>query len=1358
MYKYKNGVLYIQKEEVPNIEVNILNDLNASYRKYLDETIYEDLQYLVEEIAAKSLAKGLGIVAHVKNLVTVTHVKTQTHDSDKYYPVYGYFTQNGTKITDEWEILRIPYMSSSGKINVRGSSKVVLSVLRAAEDISYNLKQNMLNIAMPYANIRIYGSMKNIKMAYGNRRYHMHDIIRAMMFEAGDNTKLEDIFTNTYLINSMDLNPYASYELIHDSLESATISSNNGISLLDKFKGTQYNLGATRDALNEALDLRRAIGQTLSRDVLNYKAGTLVTSDMINDFVRNQINIIHVRNYLIPTGYKYAGEYPILIQQILAGTPNSEFLKERFPEYRSETHIPVDINLDINDAILIDNDTELTESLIRLLIDMGYTSLQVSAGKSKKVLKFSFEREIVGNYTAKLGLLLNGAVPPAGRSADEWVYYYNNPNFEVRDQSHMNCHDMIALTSIIGEILLTKQSFLLDRDTSFLKKVLMINEVFSETLRSTIHEFVKTYNYNIYNAIWKPSSSATTGSPFWSLTKKWISKMNQEKFLAPANTVDLAAEISQVCHINTIMPSNAEVVDAQRHLAMPFYGRICPYETPAGKKLGLVNTKAIGARVVNGLLYVPYRKVIGNSNGIKISNKITWLSVKDELGKKFGDILSLKKGPDGKYLNTPVLARIPNPDISDEPFIFKDIMSYELAGGYVTAVPEQFLSPTAALIPTACCDDPVRISYGLSQMNQTVYLLNSQKPKVRTKMYEEMTKVLDSERFISPCDGTITKMDDNVAEIKSLTGVIYKVPLLNPLNAGKLDTTIEFHYNVGDRVETGVCIAEAYKYPQPFVVRAPYDGRIHDITPDAIIIEKKSSGNSNFVNLENMDKITFSNGRISGQSAIFMNIHVSVGDYVHKGQILADTCASRDGIYSPSRNPLVAYGCFGYNYEDGVLAFERASINYTSVIAHKIEKTFSKKHYNYHRAYLPDGFKYCNKGDKVGYVSMRSGASEKKGVESSVYATTKATGIPFEITALKDTKSSKTFAYHLLGFNKLQAGDKMSGRHGNKGVVSRVLPDSMAPQLKNGLTIEFALNPCGVPSRMNLGQIDDCHLGLIAEVLGIYIDSEGFNGATPEDIAYLMRFAWQLANTPAIGDNVTKQYNRQAFDAVCSAFDQIPKEVCEDIWNNIDNVIDWRDVFDIDGSAVLYDPETDTYFDGKMTIGYPMYNKLMQEADEKINARAGLLEEQYARTSSQPQKSETSAKGQRMAEMELMALAAMGCHDLIDEIINEKSDNTGRRQNAHLKQLRINEQVDESSCYSRSVENLMYLLEGCGVKVEAPKDIIDVSANTSMNKYSLDINKLVHQKFYCGGKNGKSGTKDGIKKMDSLNDLSNFED
>lgn len=1347
MFIYEDGILKIKQVEVPELGVNVMGDLQQSYRTYLSDTVYEDMRFLVEDLRNYLGMESVDLVVRVGNLVEITADKTQTTEGKYYYPVIGYFTIDGRKVTQEWEIVKIPYMDDYGKVNVDGSNKVVLSILRSAEDISYNMKDNMFNIAMPHANIRLFASSKGIKMAYGRQRITIDSIIASMLYVTGDTTRLEDIFANTHLLNCMNMNPYTGYQNIYEGLVNTTRRSSMSVNsdLLSRLKSTQYKLGDTREALNEALTIDRAIGQVLSRKTLDYDPGTLVTKEMISEFKKARINTIYVRNLLMPDGYKLASMTPIYITEIPKGTKNCNLLRKRLPQYADAMYIPEDVFLEMEDAIVISNNIELDSDQIELLINGGYTRLEVTAGKSTKILQFSFEREIAGNYTARLRELTTNI--PAGRMADEWVYYYNNPNLEPINPEYLTCHDFIAIVSIIGEIMLTGKSRLLDRDTSFLKKVLMINEVFSETLRNTVHEFITKYHSSIQQAIHNPSAS----NPFWSLTSKWISKMNKEKYLAMADTVNLVAEVSQVNHINTILPSNAEVLDEMRNIAIPYIGRICPYETPAGKKLGLVNTKALGARVKNGLLLTPYRKVLPTSNGIRVSNKVTWLSVKQELGHKFCDLLSLKKDENGNYINNYVLARIPNPEASDEPFIFKNIRAFDLAGGYVFAMDEQFLSPTVALMPFVCSDDAVRISYGSSMMRQAIYLVNSQRCRVATSMYKDILTYSDSEKFFMPCTGSVASIDNMKAVIVDSTGKEHTVLMQGSKHMGRLDVTMELIAKVGDHLNEGDCIAVAHKYPQPFVVRAPYDCYVKDITDSYITISKS---NTQYVNFDEggIDNISILNGRIMGQSAIFLNLHVSVGDFVKKGSIMADTCASRDGYYSPSRNPLTVYGCFGYNYEDGVCATEAASVEYTSIISHRITERISKRHYPYSRASKVSGFKYCAPGDKIGSIKQRKKLSDISGHNHPVRASVKAHGIPYVIGRPSDDKYSRTYVYYLLGFNKLKEGDKMAGRDGNKGVVSRVLKDSEAPQLMNGMTVRFILNPCGVPSRMNIGQIDDALLGLVAEVLDTFIESNSFNGASRDDIKYIMRYTWTLANTPAIGDNITGVYNKEVFDQVCNAFDKIPKEFNEMVWNNIKRIIDWRGVFKPDGSAKVYDPITDTFFEDNIVIGFPCFNKLMQEADEKINARAGVLEEDYARTTSQPQKGINSAKGQRMAEMELMALTALGISNFIGEVLNEKSDNMGVRANLHLEQLGLTERVEPSSCYSRAVENFMYLLEGCGVKLDLPTDVIDVSLKTSLQKYTIDVGKLVKERF------SKTVTSSGVEQTDTADSFNDIKD
>lgn len=1316
----QDGILHIRKVDVPDIGINITNDIHRSYREFLHTVIYKDLKHF--ESCIKEYAPSCTINVRVGDLMSITYGKTQMHDAKRYYPVYISLNSEGCLVTDEFELLRIPFMEVDGKFNIEGKGRVLLMIQRSSEDISYNVKKQMFNIAMPYANIRIMAKPGKIKMLYGNKNYYMHDIIRAMMYKENVDIKLSELFTNTTLLQALKLDDFIMPEAVYLSLEQAT-KSGSSLSLIDKIYSEQYELGNTRDALNEELTLYRAEGYTLSRQAGNLPAGTTLSRADIQSLIKQRINVVYVRSYDIPDGYIYAEKSPLIIPMIPQGFPNCALLRKWFPEYSSYNYIPEDISC-MDSPKFISNVDPLTKEDAEFLVLYGYRKLNVHAPNSSVVLTFSFEREVMGNYTARLKDLVDSV--PEGYSADDWIYYYNNPGLLKVDTSHLNCHDMMAIVSVLGEILLTGKTSLLDRDTAFLKKILLPGDLLSETLRKTLTEFAAKYKVMIQRLL---TGKGRGDNPFWIVTSNWYKTLREGKFVAPADTINLAAEVSHICHVVTPTSKDAEIVDEQRHIAMPFYGRICPFETPAGKKLGMVNTKAITCRIKNNIPYAPYYKVIATEDGIRVSTKITWMSVKDEIGNKFGDILSLVKDANGRYINNYILARVPNPDISDEHFIFKNIHAYDLAGGYVAAQPEQFISPTIALIPGACSDDAVRISYGSSQIRQSIYLFNSERPSVITPMYKDMMTCLDSEKYVAPCTGEIISIDSTEARIESDGGDIHIVHIQRPGDIGKLNITMEYYVGNGDRVNEGQIIAEAISYPQTFIVKAPYDGEVVSITNDTIVINKSGRSTPGFVNLEELDSIKYESSRIRGQSAVFLNLHVSIGDKVKKGQILADTYASRGGFYTPSKDVLVAYNCDGFNYEDGLVLSESGSVQFTSVVAHHMDAQISKKTYPYSNVKIASGFKYCVNGDTVANVIQRKDISDKNGRRRILRATNKISGIPFEVSTIENNSKMRHIIIYMLGFNKARKGDKMTGRHGNKGVISKVYKDSEVPQLLNGLTVDIIPDPLGVPSRMNLGQILEVHLGLIAHVLGICIDSPPYNGADIDITKRLMSLAYDLANTEAIGDNVSKIYNRQAFDAVFQQYPEFPMEMADLVWPNIENVIDWRGVFDKEGNAEVYDPITDTMYNGKMTIGYSTFLKMMQEADDKLNVRAGLIEEAYARVNAQPQKNFESAKGQRMAEMELLALVSSGTAAFLNEIINMKSDNVGERLNAHLEQLGLEWRVMPPSMYSRAVENLIYYLEGCGVLVETSPDICAVDIDATRQKEVININYLLKTEF-----------------------------
>lgn len=1315
MFKWDESqkTLNIFRVEVPDIDLNILTDIRESYDNYIDNQVYEDMKVLVEELRTIKGLTNIDMKIKVSPLVKQTYMKSQVNDGNYYYPVTATFYLMDKPVGNDCELLRIPYMDDYGKLNIDGKNKVLLAIQRPSEDISYDMKERLFNIAMPHANIRIYNNNRGVKLAFGTQKIPLDDIIIAMLFEAGDTANLEEVLANAYLVNSLTDKSAANPTYVWDSI--------NKTGLLKRFASEQYNLGLTREALNENLGLRRAVGRTLSRPILDYKEGTILTPAIISNLIKNRVNIVYVTEESSRwKGYVLAGDnpFPPIIREIPAGFPNCGLLRKKLPQYKDLQTIPETITFSIEDSIFIQEGTPVDDDLIEFVGFYGVKQLTVHAPNSATLLHFSLESEIIGNYTARLKDLTN--VIPEGREADEWVYFYNNPNLERTDNSHLTAHDFLAILSTIGSIETSGHSTLLNRDTSFLKKTLLLGDLFSESLQAVIKSYVVKYKQFIARNVLE----ANGVNPFQQLTREWCKYMNREGFTAPVDSVNLSAELAQISRVVTPVANAQTAKDEQRHLAMLYNGRICPYETPAGKKLGLVNTKAVGAKVRNGLLTTPYRKVLKTSDGIRISNAITYLSVKEELGYKFGDILTLKQEENGKYLNTPVIARIPNPDAGDEPFIYATINAYDLAGGYVSAHPEGFLSPTATLMPFACSNDPVRVSFGLNQIRQSIYLQNSEQPLVRTPMYEDMFNYSSCREYRSPVKGKIQVITPNYITVDAddASGR-HTINFQREHASGQLDTVVVPVVKSGQSVYANELIAKAYNYPQSFVVRAPFSGRITAISDDSIEIARCNPGEKTPVDLSSYDCIKFENGRIMGQSAIFMNIKVSVGDYVHEGDILADTMMSRGGIFSPGRNPLVGIVSCGYNYEDGIAVSEKATVDYTSIIANTIDTKLSKKHYNYARAVPISGFKFCGADSVVGIIKTKNKSSDNW-YNHTVHATLKSQGIPFECAKIDEDSDTRTYRHYLLGLKKLKVSDKMAGRHGNKGVVSHVYPTSQMPTLMNGRPLEFMLNPCGVPSRMNLGQIWDMHTSLIAHVLNCTINTGAFNCATPEEVEYLMHYCYDLANTYAI----TPQ-NRAAFDAVCKNYPLVPNELHEHAWKNIDHILDWRGVFDKNGDAYLYDPETDSVMVNPVTIGFPYFLKLMQEGDEKLTRRSGPLSEKYGRVNSQPQKGDGSNQGQREAEMELIAYAAYGCADLVDEILNECSDNTVRKMAKHCEQLGIKRPIENPQGLSRAVSTLLYELEAVGVKVDVPPEIADTSFSAATSAETYDLRRLVREEF-----------------------------
>lgn len=1310
----KTRLLKMRKVQVPSLNVNVMRDLQESFYNYINKTIYEDVKQLEFELQKLKDMANVTLDVEVGSVIRQDYLRNQVKNSNIYIPVNIQMRQSGYLVGPKLELLRIPYMDDYGKINVKGNSKVVMSVQRTSEDISYDLKDGKFNVSMPYANLCFKTKANDILVRYGSSNISIIQLIAAMCYNAGVEVNLKEYFASTYLKNLKYNNEYISFMLI--------ANSPNLQNICNALKSEQYKLGATRLSLNEAFQLDHAVGEVLSRDVLSYKRGTSITTAMVNEFKKNLINEVYVLNNSgLSEGLILGKSSYMFVDMIPAGTI---YIPE-LDQYNVPTDGVVDSaytkDVYLEEPITFYPGEVLDDSMIRVLNALGISKVTCVTKSGGAEKEYSTEREICGNYTVQRKYVQ----PPknATETADDWVYYYNNPNLDNVEHDHLTPHDIMAIASTMGQTYTSGYTPILNRDTAYLKKVYMIGDLFSEAFRKVVPTFVKKYKRNISDKFSDPEATDL----FVGFTKHWLSYMNESRYLATVDSTNLTSELAQVTRISTLVDT-ASVKDVMRRISMLHLGRLCPFATPAGKKLGLVNSQAVGAKLQNNLLLTPYRKVLATATGIRVSDKIEYLSIKQELKVKVCDILSLISDGKGGYINNKINARVPNPNkYDDEKLIIATIDAHDMAGGYVLADPEQILSITATLIPFACSNNANRNTFGMNQNNQAIYLHNSTIPRVITQGHKDMFNY--SRCIYAPVAGRILSVDKTRIILLDNFGVERKIQIASPITRGQLDVIVVLNVSEGNIVQEDDVLAELVVNPQFFVVKAPFSGYISKIAGDHIVIQKKGyTGGNSFVMLDDegeyTDRINTTDCRIMGQSAIFMNFNVSEGDYVNKGDILATTSMSREGIYSPSRSALVAYIFFGYNYEDGVLVSERFSADYTSLIAHSVKKEINKKREPDVIPSQLSGYKYCRVNDIIATYEKKVAPDAPEVtplVKTHIRATHKTQGIPFERSVTVLANKNKEYTYTLLGFNKLSVGDKLAGRHGNKGVTTKILPNSTMPTLANGMFVDCVFNPCGVPSRMNLGQIWEAHLGLICKVLDIYADSGPYNGASPEEITLLMKYTYELANTDGIE-------NRSTFNSIVNrdVYNSIPKDLHEHCYGRINDIVVWRGCFNERGDAELFDPITGEYFEGRVTIGYPYILKMMQEADEKINYRAGALYEQYSRTTSQPQPGVNSAKGQRVGEMELMAYAAYGAKELIREMLNEKCDNLGAKYNMYIDRLNLDyPKIPAKYCTPRATETLIYMLEGMGIKAEVTNDIADVSTDASREKFLYNLPKML---------------------------------
>jgi DNA-directed RNA polymerase subunit beta len=626
------------------------------------------------------------------------------------------------------------------------------------------------------------------------------------------------------------------------------------------------------------------------------------------------------------------------------------------------------------------------------------------------------------------------------------------------------------------------------------------------------------------------------------------------------------------------------------------YGRMCPIETPEGPNIGLINSLASYARVNDyGFIEAPYRKVDqSDPENPRVTDEVEYLTADEEDNYHVAQA-NTPLDENGYFKKNSVSGRY-REETSAYP---------KTAFEYMDVSPRMVFSVATALIPFLENDDANRALMGSNMQRQAVPLLTTEAPAVGTGM-ERKAAVDSGVCVVARKAGTVDFVDSKL---------------------------IQMTYDDGEKEE------------------------FH-------LIKFQRSNQSNCYN----------------QRPI-----VFKGDHVEAGQVIADGPSTSQGELGLGKNPLIGFMTWeGYNYEDAVLLSERLVRDdvYTSVHIEEYEAEARETKLGPEeitrdvpgvgddalkdlddRGIIRIGAEVRAGDILVGKVTPK-GETELTAEERLLRAIFGEKAREVRDTSLKvphgeygivvDAKVftrdngdelspgvNQAVRIYIAQKRKISVGDKMAGRHGNKGVVSRVLPIEDMPYLPNGRPLDIVLNPLGVPSRMNIGQVLEIHLSLAAKALGFNVATPIFDGANEIDIQDTLEMANDYVNSS--WEDFVKKYK-----------DLVLPEIMDYLYENRDHRELWKGVpIRSDGKVQLRDGRTGQKFDGPTTIGHMHYLKLHHLVDDKIHARSTGP---YSLVTQQPLGGKAQFGGQRFGEMEVWALEAYGAAYTLQEILTVKSD------------------------------------------------------------------------------------------------------
>ena len=818
-------------------------------------------------------------------------------------------------------------------------------------------------------------------------------------------------------------------------------------------------------------------------------------------------------------------------------------------------------NIAIEDEVVIKAGEVFTEEVARRVQDAGINEVWLDLNGNRHLVR--------GNNRVRLSSIFPCNEKELGIL--EEVYYptllqilKDNKTKEKRIKAIKENAKQLMITTLTIDDILASISYYLDLlagigntdniDHLSNRRIQSVGELLKNAFRSGVNKLCAVIKESLQG---KDLNEVTPTQiinprPVNKALKDFIASSQLSQLMDQVNPL---SSITQKRRISAIGPGGIKKERASaevRDIHYTHYGRICVIETPEGQSIGLISTLTSYAKVNEyGFLETPYRKVDKKTGIVSQESEYKMADIEDTayIAQSIEPLTE-----DGKFLNDRIICRYRN-TIVEVPRKMVD---------YVDVSPRQFISVATALIPFLNNDDTARALMGANMQRQAVPVLRPEAPIVGTGMEAKIAYDCGT-MVIAKNDGVVSYVSSSLIKVKGAAG------------------EDEYYLTKFTQTNQDTCINQ-----KPIVRH---------------------------------------------------------GDKVKKGDILADGYSTQNGELALGKNVLIGFMNWeGYNYEDAILVSERIVKEdvYTSITLKEEEikcrttklgdEEITRDIPNLSEDVLRNldengiiriGAEVVAGDILVGKVTPKGeteltpeerllraifGEKAREVRDTSLRVQHGRGGVVVDVQVFSRKNKDELepgvnmmVKVYVAQRRKLSVGDKMAGRHGNKGVVSRILPEADMPYMANGQPLDLVLNPLGIPSRMNVGQVLEVHLGLVAQSLGWKVATPVFNGATADDIKKLL------------------------------------------VANN----------FPEDGKIQLYDGRTGEPFDNPVTVGYKYMLKLDHMVDSKMHARSIGP---YSLVTQQPLGGKAMFGGQRFGEMEVWALEAYGASNVLQEILTVKSD------------------------------------------------------------------------------------------------------